>query len=90
MQMFPAHLALVTQNPFNFSYGVCLGIGPFPLGADACNDASGAGSLEMVYFGSAMLSQGNQAPVPEPATLALIGSSLAFLARYRRRLRDRS
>jgi hypothetical protein len=89
-ETYPAHLALVTLNPFNFSYGVCLGIGPFPVGADACNDASGAGSLEMIYFGAATLRQGHQAPVPEPATFALVGGSLAILARYRRKLRAAS
>lgn len=90
-ETFPAHLVLVKgQSPVNFSYGICLGIGPFPPSADACNDASGAGSREVAYFGSATLRQVDQAPVPEPATFVLVGSSLAILARYRRRLRSAS
>lgn len=88
-QNFPAHLALTPQL-FNFFYSACVGIVPFPPTADNCNDAIGPGSQEVLYLGTATLRQVEQGPVPEPATFALVGSSLAILARCRKRIRSRN
>jgi hypothetical protein len=91
-ETFPMHLGTLGPfQDFNFFYSSCLGIGPFPSGADSCNDAQTAGSSFVTYFGTATLSDGGVPPIPEPATVVLVGSGLAMAARckQRRRHRDR-
>lgn len=92
-ETFSAHLSLTGQNPFspfNFFYTACLGIGPFGAGADSCNDAMGAGSRVVSYSGTALLMDADTPVIPEPATLALVGSGIVFLVRGRTRLRRKT
>ena len=83
-ETFPLHLDLArlgSFGPYNFSYSACLGLGPFPPSADSCTDARGVGSRMVTYLGTATLSSVELEPIPEPATLALVGSGLALLVR---------
>lgn len=82
---FPVHLGLAGQDPFNFIYSSCLGIGPFPPGADSCTDTRQAGTRIVSYRGTATLNDVNVPAIPEPMTLALVGSGLAMLGRCRKR-----
>lgn len=91
-ETFPIHLGTL-GNPFqefNFFYSACLGIGPFPPSADSCTDAQTAGSSHVTYLGRATLSDGDVPPIPEPATVVLVGSGLAIAARCKQRRRERN
>jgi hypothetical protein len=83
-ETFPGHLTL-SPNPFNFFYNACLGVGPFPPGADSCTDARAPGTRIVSYRGTATLTQTDGAVVPEPGTFALVASGLALLSRRRTR-----
>jgi PEP-CTERM motif len=89
-ETFPSHLGLLgvgPVNPFNFGYGVCLGVGPFGSDADACTDATGPATQIVDYVGTATLRE-TTSPVPEPASVLLVGSGLAmFRACQKRRAR---
>lgn len=89
-ETFPFHLGLAGgADPFNFSLSACLGIG-FPPSADSCTDARGEGTRILAYQGTATLLDVETAPIPEPATMALVGAGLAILAgRRHARLRSR-
>lgn len=84
-EAFPSHLAAGGFGPFNFSYSSCLGVGPFGAGADSCTDARGAETRIVSYQGIATLQDTDVAPIPEPATVVLVASGLAWLARCRKR-----
>ena len=92
-ETFFQHLDLArfgSFGPYNFTSSACLGVGPFPPGADACDDARAPGTRIVTYRGTATLTEINPAPIPEPATLALVGSGLALLVRRTRRARRAS
>jgi hypothetical protein len=72
-EMFPLHLA-EGDNPINFNFTVLKSL------AGTYTDDS------FFYYGQATLRE-VQTPVPEPATLALVGTGLAMLARRRHKRR---
>lgn len=79
---FPVHLGSfgpAPLNPFNFTYNACLGVGPFGTDADSCSDAKGAATRIVEYAGTATLRDTAPAPVPEPASVLLVGGGLAVL-----------
>jgi hypothetical protein len=85
---FPLHLGSfgpAPLNPFNFTYSACLGVGPFGTDADSCSDAKGAATRIVEYAGTATLRDTTAAPVPEPASLLLVGSGLAVLRSFQKR-----
>jgi PEP-CTERM motif len=85
---FPVHLGSygpAPLNPFNFTYSACLGVGPFGTDADSCSDAKGAATRIVEYVGTATLRDMTPAPVPEPASLLLVGSGLAVLRSSQKR-----
>jgi hypothetical protein len=93
-ETFPIHLGTLRENPiggrvFNFIYSSCLGIGPFPEGADSCTDARTAGSSHVAYFGRATWHGVDVPPIPEPTTVVLVGSGLAIGARCKHLRRER-
>lgn len=88
-ETFPLHLGSLgigSQNPFNFSYDACLGVGPFGTDADSCTDARGAATRIVDYSGIATLRETTASPVSEPSSLLLVGGGLAVV-RARRKQR---
>lgn len=83
-ETFPVHLTLGSGFS-NFVYSSCLGVGPFGPGADSCSDAQGAATRIVRYSGRLTLLETTPAVIPEPATLALVGTGLVLLSRRKSR-----